>query len=168
VLYFRAMRLSRSSRRRIYLTATLAILACSPSANDALAADQTILGRRLAIANPGVSTKEKVTCTASEPHSSNTLVGDPTVGGGVLEVIAHGGTPTEQSFPLPQGTNSRGKPPIHVDTGLATTRVTVRRHLGSMFDSVDFARTSDAVRAERILASIVDHAGIEIADSPEP
>lgn len=51
---------------------------------------------------------------------------------------------------------------IHVDTGLATTRVTVWRHLGSLFDAVDFATMPDAVRAGRILTSIIDHVGIEI------
>ncbi len=53
---------------------------------------------------------------------------------------------------------------LHVDTGRATTRVTVRRHLGSLFDAVDFATMPDAVRAERILESIIDHAGIEIVE----
>lgn len=52
---------------------------------------------------------------------------------------------------------------IHVDTGLVTTRVTVWRHLGSLFDAVDFATMPDAVRAGRILTSIIDHVGIEIA-----
>ena len=53
--------------------------------------------------------------------------------------------------------------PIRVDTGRATTRVTVRRHLGSLFDAVDFATMPESVRAERILAAAIDHIEIEIA-----
>ena len=53
--------------------------------------------------------------------------------------------------------------PIRVDTGAAGARVTVRRHLGSMFDAVDFAKMPDSVRAERVLASVVRHAVVEIA-----
>ncbi len=41
--------------------------------------------------------------------------------------------------------------------------MTIRRRLRASFDGVDFAKTTDAVRAERILAAIVDHAGVEIA-----
>jgi len=53
--------------------------------------------------------------------------------------------------------------PIAVDTGREAARVTIRRRLRAIFDGVDFAKTTDAVRAERILAAIVDHAGVEIA-----
>ena len=53
--------------------------------------------------------------------------------------------------------------PIRVDTGRTTTRVTVRRHLGSLFDAVDFTTMTEGVRAEGILASIIDHVEIEIA-----
>ena len=53
--------------------------------------------------------------------------------------------------------------PIRVDMGQGATRVTVRRHLGSLFDGVDFATTSDSVRASRILASVVEHVEVELA-----
>ena len=75
-------------------------------------------GKRLVVVNPGAATKRKVICTAGESLSPNTLVGDPTAGGGVLEVIANGGTPSAQSFGLPQGTNSKGAP---FWSGTATT-----------------------------------------------
>ena len=41
--------------------------------------------------------------------------------------------------------------------------MTVRRHLGSLFEGVDFATMADNVRAGRILASVVDRAEVEIA-----
>ena len=98
-------------RRRVCLEPTLTILfAWLVGGTAAIAADQTILGKRLVIADPGVATKRKVVCTAREPLSPNTLVGDPSVEGGVLEVIANGGTPSAQSFTLPQGTTSKGRP----------------------------------------------------------
>jgi len=92
------------------ISVRLLAVAAAALATRTLAADQTILGKTLTIKNPGVATKRKVTCSAGDSHSTNTLVGNPTVSGAVLEVTANGGTPTAQSFPLPQGTTSKGKP----------------------------------------------------------
>jgi len=43
------------------------------------AVEQTIRGKILNIANPGVAAKRRVLCTANKPLSTNTLVGNPTV-----------------------------------------------------------------------------------------
>jgi hypothetical protein len=78
------------------------------------AADQTILGRSLLVKNPGTPDKRKITSSAKESASPNTITGDPTLsgsaGGAILTVIANGASPTTQSFTLAQGTTSSGKP----------------------------------------------------------
>ena len=51
---------------------------------------------------------------------------------------------------------------IHVDTGRSTTRVVVRRHLGRIFDGVDFAQMQPAAIASQILQSLIDHVDVEI------
>jgi hypothetical protein len=77
------------------------------------AADQTILGRSLTVKNPGAADKRKVSSTAKEAPSPNTIVGDPTLsgsaGGALLTVIANGANPSMQAFNLPQGTTLAGK-----------------------------------------------------------
>jgi hypothetical protein len=81
----------------------------------ALAADQTILGKSFSVkAKPGDPTKTKITGSASEKDSPNTLVGDPTLagsaGGAVLTIFVDGGSSATQSFVLAQGSDSKGKP----------------------------------------------------------
>lgn len=76
----------------------------------AQAADQTVLGKQLLVKDPSTPEKRKVIVKAAEEGSDNTLVGDPTVGGGSLSVALYGGTSVSQLFPLPQGTNAKGKP----------------------------------------------------------
>jgi hypothetical protein len=78
-------------------------------ATVAHAADQTILGTEFVVKDPGAAVKRKVTGKAKEKASSNIFVGDPTVDGATLTVRAEGATSTEQTFRLPQGTNSKGK-----------------------------------------------------------
>jgi hypothetical protein len=75
----------------------------------AYAADQTILGTQLVVKNPSTPDKRSLTGNAKETASSNTLVGDPTVGGATLTVSAEGTTPSQQVFALPQGTSTKGK-----------------------------------------------------------
>lgn len=79
----------------------------------ALAAEQTILGKSLTVKNPGDSTKRRVTASARETGSADTIVGNPTLagsaGGAILEVFLSGATPSDQSFVLPQGTSVSGK-----------------------------------------------------------
>ena len=75
------------------------------AAGLAYAADQTILGNQLLVKNPSTTAKRKVVGKAKEVGSPNTIVGNPTVTGGVLVVTASGGTPSSQTFLLPQGTS---------------------------------------------------------------
>jgi hypothetical protein len=90
---------------------TIAIIV---AAGTAVAADQTILGNSFVAKNPGDVVKRKVIGKGKEVASPNTLIGDPTVTGGFLTArtfAATGGTPSEQTLPLPQGTSaSTGKP----------------------------------------------------------
>ena len=51
---------------------------------------------------------------------------------------------------------------IHVDSGLGAMEVEVRRHLGRMFDGVDFAKMADRAVALQILKALVDHVDVEI------
>jgi len=77
----------------------------------AYAADQTILGSQLLVKNPSTMSKRKIIGKGKEVGSPNTIVGNPTSTGGFLTVSAFGGTPSSQSFTLPQGTSGiTGKP----------------------------------------------------------
>ena len=67
----------------------------------AYAADQTILGNQLLVKNPSTPDKRKVVGKGKESASPNTIVGNPTVTGGVLVVNATGTSPTAQIFLLP-------------------------------------------------------------------
>ena len=55
-----------------------------------------------------------------------------------------------------------GDAALHVDTGRETARVTVRRHLGRMFDGVDFATMTPQMVAGQILKSLVAHVEVTI------
>jgi hypothetical protein len=95
--------------------AAAAGIACAASL--AFAAEQTILGRSLTVKDPkpGVdATKRRIASASKEKGSSATIVGDPTLagsaGGAILQVFAFGATSSNQSFVLPQGTSSTGKP----------------------------------------------------------
>jgi len=79
------------------------------TAVSALAADQTVLGSQLVVKDPGLATKRSVLGSASEKASANSIVGDPTSAGGVLEVMVSGANPSSQRFVLPQGMTSTGK-----------------------------------------------------------
>jgi len=76
---------------------------CVFAAGLSYAADQTILGKNFLVKNPSTPDKRRIVGKASEPGSSNTLVGDPVANGGTLTIRASGGTPTTQAFTLPQG-----------------------------------------------------------------
>jgi hypothetical protein len=74
------------------------------------AANQNILGSQLQLKNPSSIDKRKILGKAKEKASTDTLVGNPTVSGATLTVRANGGTPSEQTFNLAQGTSpSTGK-----------------------------------------------------------
>ncbi|MBY0279378.1 hypothetical protein K2Z84_28920, partial [Candidatus Binatia bacterium] len=52
--------------------------------------------------------------------------------------------------------------PLRVDTGVAATRVTLRRHRARMFDGVDFARMSERTAAMQVLRATVEHVDVQI------
>lgn len=92
--------------KRWYAFGSLLVFA----AGLAYAADQTILGSSITVKNPdGTNAKRKVTGKAKEKGSPNTIVGNPVLLGGTLTVSANGGTPSAQTFPLPQGPSITGK-----------------------------------------------------------
>jgi hypothetical protein len=76
----------------------------------AQAANQTILGSTFLVKNPSTPDRRKVIGKAKEPGSPETLIGNPVSLGGTLIVAAAGGSPSGQSFNLPQGTSFSGKP----------------------------------------------------------
>ncbi len=76
---------------------------CVLAAGLAYAADQTILGKTFLVKDPSTPDKRRIVGKASEPGSSNTIVGDPVANGGTLTIRAGGGTPSTQTFTLPQG-----------------------------------------------------------------
>jgi len=53
-------------------------------------------------------------------------------------------------------------PAIRVDTGSNGARVVVRRHLGSIFDGVDFAQMRPPVMASQTLKALIDHVDVQI------
>ena len=103
----------RKPRPRAVPTTLLLLAAGTLAATGvriAAAAEQTVLGSLFGVRDPGVAARRTVTAAAAEKASDATVVGDPLTGGGVLEVLANGATPSGQSFALPQGTSSAGKP----------------------------------------------------------
>src|SRR5258705_9913071 len=87
----------------------LSVLLAAVTQSDVRAADQTILGSQLVVKDPGIASKRSVSGSAKEKGSINAIVGNPTVGGGVLEVLVNGSAASAQRFVLPQGTSSTGK-----------------------------------------------------------
>jgi len=81
-------------------------------AGSSLAADQTILGKTFLVKDPqlGDLSKRAVVAVGKEKDSANTIVGDPTIVGATLTLIANGGDSSSQVFLLPQGFNVKGKP----------------------------------------------------------
>jgi hypothetical protein len=99
---------SGSSRALAGLSIALMLVA------PAWAADQTVRGRQLVVADldPVGSGRRVILASAAEPNSPNTITGDPTAAGSValLEVIADGAHASAQVFALPQGTGRGGRP----------------------------------------------------------
>ncbi|MBM4247348.1 MAG: hypothetical protein FJ148_26760 [Deltaproteobacteria bacterium] len=102
--------------RTACLAATASAILAGPPAAPARAADQKILGQRLALQNPapGDPARRKVVLSARERASADTITGDPTLsgsnGGGLLQLVVEGGTTTNEVFALPQGTDRAGRP----------------------------------------------------------
>jgi hypothetical protein len=92
------------------LAAALVLLPLS-----AVAADQTILGRSLAVsASAGGGGPRAVSMKAEEAPGGATVSGDPTApptsGGAMLHILLDGATPSTQTFALPQGVARGGWP----------------------------------------------------------
>ena len=75
------------------------------AAGLAFAADQTILGKSFLVKDPSTPDKRKIVGKGKEVGSPNTINGNPAMSGGILIVEADGGSSTEQTFNLPQGTS---------------------------------------------------------------
>src|ERR1041384_7842049 len=88
----------------------LVALALGVSVTSVLAADQTILGKRLLVKDPSTPDKRRITGDAREWPSPNEVVGNPTLAGATLTIRVDGDHPSEQTFPLPQGRTLGGKP----------------------------------------------------------
>src|SRR5262245_29502767 len=70
------------------------------SAALASAADQTVLGRKMLVADPlpGVNPNQRrFAAQAKEPLPDDTVVGDPVANGATLQVIVNGATSTSQT-----------------------------------------------------------------------
>ncbi len=83
-----------------------AILAALCHVTVAAAADQTVRGSQLVLANPGLPYRRKLTIKASEQPTDNSIVGDPTVAGATLTATVHGTRPSTQTYSLRQSTSA--------------------------------------------------------------
>lgn len=106
------MAFARSGRRRARSGSLLLACLLSIVAPPAHAADQTVLGNRLVVKNPGAPTKRTIVAVAKEASSPNTIVGTPTTGGATLTIAVDGGTPSSQTFALPAGTSAATRKPF--------------------------------------------------------
>jgi hypothetical protein len=129
----------------------IAIAALIGGAGIAVAAEQTILGKSFAVKNPTPDpTKRSSKVAGVEKNSPNSIVGNPTnagpSGGGALQVFLSGGTPTTQTFVLPQGTSVITGRPFWSASGTtgykykdvrgengAVKSVSIRRSVGASF-----------------------------------
>lgn len=69
------------------------------------AADQTVLGNTFVVKNPSTADKRKITVTAKEIGSDDTLQGDPVTSGATLTVTANGAMPSSATYALPAGSS---------------------------------------------------------------
>src|SRR2546422_431601 len=89
------------SRARVALVLAVAAIVLPAVAG---AATQNVLGKLFLVRDPqpGVdATKRRAVVTARETHSAATIVGDPTVAGAKLTILANGGTSTMETLLLP-------------------------------------------------------------------
>jgi hypothetical protein len=90
-------------RARLAGVLAVSMVVGAVSGGPARAADQTVLGKKLLIRNPtGDPFRQSMIGQGREgPGSPNTVVGDPTTGGALLRVFAHGGTDTDVTLAMP-------------------------------------------------------------------
>jgi hypothetical protein len=149
----------------------VAIAALIGGAGIAVAAEQTILGKSFAVKNPTPDpTKRSVKTAAVEKNSPNSIVGNPTnagpSGGGVLQVFAFGGTPTSQTFLLPQGTSTYTGRPFWTASGTSQFKYKDIRGENSAVKSVSIKRSLGGVFA--IKAKISARNGPVVVVPPNP
>lgn len=108
---------SSSTRFKVAAGLVGVVLSTGLAVGLATAAEQTILGKTITVkdASSGAdATKRNVSTSATEKGSPNFLVGNPTLagsaGGAILQIFLDGADSSTQSFTLPQGTSSSGKP----------------------------------------------------------
>ena len=92
--------------RRLLLAALVAVT-FGPAAH---AANQTVLGTSFVVKDPSTPDKRKITVTAKEKASDDSIVGNPVTGGAALTITVHGTTPHVETFPMPVGMSMLGKP----------------------------------------------------------
>ena len=108
----RALGVSRQLRALL----TLLLLGLLVSPEVAAAGDQALLGKKFSVSDPDPAdpSRRKLSFRAKDSDPTHTLSGDPSTpalsGGGVLQIGIEGGTPNTQTFVLPKGETSRGKP----------------------------------------------------------
>jgi pimeloyl-ACP methyl ester carboxylesterase len=81
-------------------SARLALVLAVLSATLAPAAQQSLLGTKLLVQNPSPNPALRKLLVQAKATAMG-LVGDPRVSGATLRVITQGGTPADQTFPLP-------------------------------------------------------------------
>lgn len=74
------------------------------------AAEQLVLGSKLSVQNTSTPEKRKVSYSAKEKGTDNTIVGDPITNGATVTIFYTGGSANGQTFTLPAGNNLAGKP----------------------------------------------------------
>ena len=75
------------------------------------AADQTVLGNSLVVKNPSTPDKRKITAKGKESGTDDSIVGNPVANGATLTITLGGGSPSNESYPVPTGTSGlTGKP----------------------------------------------------------
>jgi Endonuclease/Exonuclease/phosphatase family len=101
-----------STPHRAVVLGLLGLLACAGTAG----ADQTLLGRRFRLTDrePADAGRRRASIDASERVQPVSLSGDPTLpassSAALLQVLVEGATPGIQTFTLPPGTSSAGRP----------------------------------------------------------
>src|SRR5262249_42450101 len=85
------------------------VLAIAP---HAIASEQTVRGSVLAVSNPGPAYRRKILLKAAESGTSDTIVGDPPIGGAALTIALRGTTPSAQSYELLAGTSAQTHRPF--------------------------------------------------------
>jgi hypothetical protein len=141
----------------------LAMTLLALGASGAPAAEQQLLGRALAVADPlpGVNpSRRKVVVSGREAPTDVTIVGDPLANGATIRVFANGGTSTSQTFVLPGGAYTSSPPTPGWKADIRPTRTTYKYldKLGQASPVVAFSiRVQGSRRA--MLKAVVDGQG---------